>query len=62
MQPELIQRQAQQAFHTPYVFNFEDIPRQKPLLVLTGLIIQKVCLNASMHLRPSWKLTLNIMD
>lgn len=32
VQPELIQRQAQQAFHTPYVFNFEDIPRQKTII------------------------------
>lgn len=62
VQPELIQRQAQIYFHTPYVFNFEDIPRQKQLLGLTGLIIQKVYLNVSMHLQLSLKLILNIMD
>ncbi len=62
VQPELIQRQAQQAFHTPYVFNFEDIPRQKTIIGVDRIDYSKVYLNVSMHLQLSLKLILNIMD
>lgn len=61
VQPEIIQKQAQQDLAISSVFNFEEIPRQKQLSGLIVLIIRKACSKDLMHLQPFWKPALNIM-